>query len=114
MAFINHDELCTKLLNSYTLIYDAFTVERKFIKRRLKMLAEDKKTDPEVILKNENHLNEVEQKRAQVLVNLLRIRTMCSIHVDTFKKDENFDAVGKYHEDKKRVKELLAAGHQKA
>ena len=38
MAFIDHDELCRKLLSSLSLLTDCYTIERKNLNKRLKFL----------------------------------------------------------------------------
>lgn len=91
MVFIDHDELCRLLHNSWTLYYDALTIDRKLTLKRLKVLREDKKADLTTVTKLETHLANVEEKKTSALVNMTRIRCMMLIPVEKFRSDENFD-----------------------
>ena len=71
MAFIDHDDLISKIQESYYLLADMYNIERKLLIKRLKFLKEDKKSDPAVIDKNELSLLDVENKKATVLVQCL-------------------------------------------
>jgi hypothetical protein len=106
MAFIDHDELISKLQSSYNLLADGYTIERKIINKRLKFLKEDKKSDPAIIDKNENNLLDVEQKKATVLVQCLRLRAMAVIPIQNF-NDVKFDSLTMYKETKKTLDERI-------
>jgi hypothetical protein len=113
MAFIDHDELCTKLGASYNLLSDGYNIEKKMLNKRLKALKEDKKTEPETLAKVENALADVEQKKATVLVLCLRLKNMALISADQFKKENKTvaDAVKFYQsiaDQKKAEKEKKA------
>ena len=96
MAFIDHDELCTRLSTSYNFLSDGYNIEKKTLNKRLKALKEDKKTEPETLAKIENAINDVEMKKASVLVNCLRVKAMVMIPSENFKKDEKYDSLKLY------------------
>ena len=96
MAFIDHDELCTRLSTSYNFLSDGYNIEKKTLNKRLKALKEDKKTEPETLAKIENAINDVEMKKAAVLVNCLRVKAMVMIPSENFKKDEKYDSLKLY------------------
>ena len=93
MAFIDHDDLIAKIQESYYLLADMYNIERKLLIKRLKFLREDKKSDPAVIDKNELSLLDVENKKATVLVQCLRLKAMASIPIKYFKSNSNFDPI---------------------
>lgn len=95
MAFINHNELIKKILEGYNTIINGYVIERKAINKKIRVLKEDKKADPEVLAKQEHLLSEVDQKKAHAVVVLARIRAMNHLSVDMF-KDEKFDAIQYY------------------
>ena len=109
MAFIDHDDLCTKMGTSYNLLSDGYNIEKKMLNKRLKALKEDKKTEPETLAKVENALIDVEQKKAAVLVLCLRLKNMALISANQYKKDNKTvaDAVKFYQsvQDQKKEKE---------
>ena len=110
MAFIDHDDLIAKLQFSFNLLADGYNIERKIINKRLKFLKEDKKSDPVVIDKNENNLLDVENKKATVLVQCLRLKAMTTIPVKHFKSNPNFDPIAHY----KKIQEGKRAPPSKA
>jgi hypothetical protein len=107
MAFINHDDLVAKLQISYQFLADGYNIERKIINKRLKFLKEDKKSDPAVIDKNENNLLDVEQKKATVLIQVLRLRAMSTIPVEHFKNDEKFNSLAYYNKIQEHRRSLI-------
>jgi hypothetical protein len=90
MAFLNHDELVSKVLKSFLILIDGYVIERKIASKRLKLLKEDKKTDPEVLIRIENLLLDLDQKKAFASVSAMRLRAMASISIDAF-RNEKFD-----------------------
>ena len=96
MAFIDHDELCIKMHTAYNMLSDGFNIEKKVLKKRFKLLQEDKKTEPETLAKVENAINDVEQKKAAVLVSCLRLKAMSLIPSSNFKNDDKYDSVAYY------------------
>lgn len=105
MAFIDHDDLLIRLQGSFHLLADGYNIERKIILKRLKFLKEDKKSDSVLIDKNENSLVDVEQRKALVLVQCLRLRAMLTIPIRHFKEDPNYDCMSHYNklQESKRI-----------
>jgi hypothetical protein len=69
MAFIDHDELVNKLLKTFSSLVDGYVVERKIVSKRIRLLKEDKKTDPDVLTRQENLLLDVDNKKAIAMVS---------------------------------------------
>lgn len=109
MAFIDHDELASRLLKSYNSLLDGYIIERKMINKRIRMLKEDKKADPEVLARQENLLAELDIKKANAIVAMARLRVMNIISIKDF-QDEKLDAVDKYQKYMEHQKALLKAG----
>jgi hypothetical protein len=78
------------------MLSDGYNIEKKQLNKRLKLLKEDKKTEPETLAKIENAMNDVEQKKASVLVSCLRLKAMSLIPSANFKKDDKYDTIGYY------------------
>lgn len=95
MAFIDHDELVAKLFKTYTQLIDGYIIERKILNKRIRLLKEDKKTDPEVLARQENLLIDVDNKKAVAMMSMARLRAMNSISFAKF-KDPKFNAFGEY------------------
>lgn len=95
MAFINHNELIRRVLDAFNILINGYVIERKGIMKRIRILKEDKKTDPDVLAKQENLLADVDQRKAIAIVTCARIRAMNYIPVDMF-RDEKFDGVQYY------------------
>ena len=75
-------------------------LERKALLKKIKALQEDKKTDPDIITKQENLLIEVEDKKLKALLATTRVRAMTKLSVEYFKMDPNFDYKEKYAQQK--------------
>jgi hypothetical protein len=95
MAFIDHNELITKLLKTYICLIDGYIIERKIINKRIRLLKEDKKSDPDVLARQENLLNEVDNKKAYAITAMARLRAMNMIPFEKF-KNEKFNAFMEY------------------
>jgi hypothetical protein len=95
MAFIDHDELISKLLKTYVQLIDGFIIERKIINKKIRLLKEDKKADPEVLARQENLLADVDVKKANAMVSMARLRAMNTIQFESF-KIPNFKAMALY------------------
>ena len=95
MAFVDHDELVSKLYRSYSLLIEGYQLERKQVSKRLKNLKEDKKADPEVVLRNENLIVDIDNRKTVALVSCMRLRSMNAIPFNNF-KDEKFDYQSQY------------------
>lgn len=114
MAFINHDELVRLLYTSWSLLLDGYTLERKFTMKRIRMLKEDKKADPNVLVKQELLLQDIEEKKTKVLVNTMRLRAMKLYPIEVFKEGSSFDYQGDYKRSiNKKVQRKLAVGSSK-
>lgn len=106
MAFIDHDELINKLLKTYQQLVDGFVIERKIVSKRIRLLKEDKKADPDVLLRQENALLDIDTKKALAMTALCRIRAMSTIPLKTF-SDAKFDGVTFYRKAVEHRRELL-------
>lgn len=90
MAFIDHDELVSKLFKTYQCLIDGYIIERRMINKRIRLLKEDKKTDPEVLARQENLLIDVDNKKAVAIVAMARLRAMNFVPLNSF-KDSKFN-----------------------
>ena len=106
MAFIDHDELVSKLFKSFQILIEGYVIERKIANKRLKLLKEDKKSDPDVILRLENLLIDLDQKKALATVSANRLRAMTSIPISNF-LNPKFDYVAHYKASIEHRKKLL-------
>ena len=97
MAFIDHDDLTSRLFKCFSLLMEGYIIERKVTNKRLKMLKEDKKSDPDVILRLENLIIDIDQRKAIATVSLARFRAMQTMSINNF-KDSNFDYKKAYKE----------------
>jgi hypothetical protein len=95
MAFVDHDDVTNRLATSWNLLVDGLNAEKKNLKKKITALKEDKKTDPDVLAKQEGLLNDVHNKRAVALIASQRFKIMSQIPLASF-KDANFDAVAVY------------------
>lgn len=105
MAFINHDELISLLYKSYGLMMDGYTIERKVINKKLKLLKEDKKADPDVITRLQNLIDDIDTKKCAALPILMRLRVMNLIPFKEF-LDPSFDSIKHYNNIKAEQKAL--------
>lgn len=110
---MDHDQLMNLLYTSWSLLFDGYTIEKKILLKRIKLLREDKKTDPEVLARLENTLADIEQKKAHVLVNVIRFKAMITIPLADFRADKDFDYMGRHKENIERRKYLLSAASKK-
>ena len=92
MAFIDHDDLVVQILKCYQGLIDGYMIERKITTKRIKNLKEDKKADPETVLKNENLLIDIDNRKALAVAACLKFRVMSGIPLELF-KDKSFDGV---------------------
>lgn len=97
MAFVDHDELVNRLVVSWDLVLDSLNAEKKAVKKKIAALKEDKKSDPDVLAKQENLLVDVFTKRATSLIAVNRLRAMQTIALADF-KNPVFDSMSKYLE----------------
>lgn len=113
MAFINHDELVNLLLKCYLQMIDGFIIERKLINKRLRLLKEDKKADPEVIARIENALSDLDNKKALATVESMRLRAMDEIPLEKF-MDSKFDGIKFTKEKIAHIRQLLKTQQREA
>lgn len=113
MAFIDHDELVNKLLKTYQQLIDGFIIERKIVSKRIRLLKEDKKADPDVLARQENALIDIDNKKAVAMTSLCRIRAMSTIPLKSF-NDAKFDAVTFYRKAAEHRRELLKKEQKEA
>lgn len=85
-----------------------FVIERKVVMKKIRAMKEDKKTDPEVLLKQETLLLDIDQKKAVVTVACARLKPMLTIPLEKF-QDPAFDYMGCHRENIAHRKELLSA-----
>ena len=91
MAFINQDELVTKLALSWGLYCDSLKAEGKAQLKKIKAMKEDKKADPDILTRLENSLADISIKRANAMGNYMRFKAMATISIEVFKKDLTLD-----------------------
>jgi hypothetical protein len=101
--FIDQDRLLFLLHNSWKTLTEGYKIERDITRKRIKLLKEDKKADPEVLQRQESLLVEIDQKRANVLIPIIRLRTMMTIEFSNFKNDK-FDYMKVHNENLKLKK----------
>jgi hypothetical protein len=90
MAFLDHDALVEKLYRSYCVLIDGYVVERKIISKKIRIMKEDKKADPDVVIRLENLLSDVDNKKALAMTSCMRLRAMNTIRFAPF-KNADFD-----------------------
>lgn len=95
-AYLPHDYLFEKLLNCRNLRLEGLNLEKKLINKRLRILREDKKSDPEMIIKQENLLNECERKKALEKVQIARLSVITSCPLSYFLSDEKIEGKNYY------------------
>ncbi|KAJ1400315.1 hypothetical protein B484DRAFT_243296 [Ochromonadaceae sp. CCMP2298] len=103
MAFIDHDELVTHLLRSFLSLVDGFVIERKILSKKLRALKEDKKTDPDLLIRLENLLNDIDHKKAVAMTNANRLKAMNMIPSAMF-HDVKFTPMPAYLEVKAKLR----------
>jgi hypothetical protein len=91
-AFIDQDALLNLLYTCWCILYEGYGTERKILAKKIKLLKDDKKADPEVLSRQENLLIEIDQKKSNVLVHCVRIKLMISISITSF-EDSDFDGM---------------------
>ena len=95
MAYMDHDDLVVRLMTSWALVVDAVTAERKAVKKRITTLKEDKKSDPDVLARQEGIFNDLSSKRAVAVCALTRFKIMNTLPMARF-KDPAFEGVTEY------------------
>jgi hypothetical protein len=90
MAFIDHEELLTKLNKCFNLLIDGYKIESKMARKKLNALKEDKKTDPDLMARNEKINSDIDRKLSEGKVEYARLRAMSKIPAASF-KDPKFN-----------------------
>jgi len=98
MAFVDHDEVCNRLVTCWGLVVDSLNAERKNIKKKIAALKEDKKSDPEVLARQEDLLQQLYIKRANAIINSTRFKAMAKISIKEFQANPVMDTIARYNE----------------
>lgn len=114
MAFIDHDELISQLLKSYLQLIEGYIIERKMVNKKLKLLKEDKKSDPDVIARLENLIIDIDNRKAIAMTTANRLKVMNLVPAAMF-RDPKFDAFSHYKVawEKQRAAQAAAMPHKK-
>mmetsp|Transcript_13624 Transcript_13624/g.20425 ORF Transcript_13624/g.20425 Transcript_13624/m.20425 type:complete len:168 (+) Transcript_13624:98-601(+) len=107
MAFVDHDALAQKLATLWAGVEQFLLLDKKAINRKLRVLEEDKKSDPEVIAKLHAKKDAIDQELARVLIQIIKYNLINSVPVKQF-YDKNYNAIAEYDKKKEREKELSA------
>ena len=108
MAFIDHDDLVSKIYTSWETFLEGLCLERKLVTKKLKALKEDKKADPNNILKQENLLSEIDDKKVNVLINCVRLKATMNVSIKEFINDPNIDFETLYKQKTAMLKSVMA------
>ena len=76
MVLVNTSEFIAKLCQCWNGLLDICNMEKKALTKKIKALKEDKKTDPDVLARNEGLLYDIEQRTCTVLIQAARLRKM--------------------------------------
>ena len=95
MAFIDHDALSGQIAQAWHGVEQFLLIDKKVINRRLKVLEEDKKSDPEIIAKLHTKKDVVDQDLAKVLVQVIKYNLINSVPIERF-YDKSYNALAEY------------------
>jgi hypothetical protein len=109
MAFIDHDTLSLKIQTGWNGIEQYLLLDKKVINRKLRVLEEDKKSDPEVIAKLHAKKDVIDQELARVKIQIIKYTLINSVPTQRF-YDKNFNALAEYDRQRERKETLL--GHK--
>jgi hypothetical protein len=109
MAFIDHDTLSLKIQTGWNGIEQYLLLDKKVINRKLRVLEEDKKSDPEVIAKLHTKKDVIDQELARVKIQIIKYTLINSVPIQRF-YDKNFNALAEYDRQRERKETLL--GHK--
>lgn len=98
MAFVDHDDVCNRLATSWSLAGELINAERKSLKKKIAALKEDKKTDPDVLSRQEDLLSNLYIRRATAQTNTMRLKVMQRISINEFKANPLMNALERYKE----------------
>jgi hypothetical protein len=92
MAFMDHDALAVKIAQGWTGVEQFLLIDKKALNRKLKILEEDKKSDPEVIAKLHAKKDAIDLDLARVLVQVIKCNLINSIPIEKF-YDKSYNAM---------------------
>jgi hypothetical protein len=102
MPFLPHDDLCEVLSKSWNVYLDVLNNDRKNMRKKVSAMRDDKKTDPEVLAKNEGLMDELNVRRANAVTSTIRFKAMNSISINQFIENKDLDAAAIYDDAKTR------------
>jgi hypothetical protein len=105
MAFIDHDTLANRIMVGWSGIEQYLLLDKKAINKKLRVLEEDKKADPEIIAKLRAKRDIIDQELARVKIQIIKYNLINSIPISRF-SDKNFNAITYYDKTKEREREL--------
>ena len=108
MAFIDHDTMATMMQSSWAALNDLYVIEKKSVDKRIKNMEQDKKADPDILLKYQNMKVELEEKLAKVLVQITKYKYINVFPLKRF-NEKSFDPTLELQASIERKKELLKA-----
>ena len=106
MAFIDHDVMATMMQTAWTGLNDLYVIEKKSIDKRIKNMEQDKKADPDILLKYQNMKIDLEQKLARVLVQITKYKYINVYPLKRF-NEKSFNPAVELDTANARKKELL-------
>lgn len=95
MAFIDHDTLIALLVKAFSTLIDGFTIERRGIAKKHRILMEDKKADPAVIARLENLMADIDARKQTAEMTLQRLKVMNMVPAALF-RDPKFEPYAYY------------------
>lgn len=107
MAFIDHDALALKIQAGWNGIEQYLLLDKKVINRKLRVLEEDKKSDPEVIAKLHNKKDIIDQELAKVKIQIIKYTLINSMPIERF-YDKSYNAMVEYDRQREHKAQLLA------
>jgi hypothetical protein len=106
MAFIDHDVMAVKMQEAWTGLNNLYVVEKKSIDKRIKNMEQDKKADPDILLKYQNMKIDLEEKLAKVLVQITKYKYINVYPLKRF-NEKSFNPTLELETANARKKELL-------
>lgn len=92
MAFLDHDALSALISQCWSGVESFMLIDKKVVGRKLRVLEEDKKSDPEVIAKLQVKKESIDQDLAKVLVQVIKYNLINSVPIEKF-HDKTFNAM---------------------
>jgi TRAP-type mannitol/chloroaromatic compound transport system substrate-binding protein len=103
----------TRRLEDLELFLDGLNLERKLINKKLKALREDKKADPNNVLKQEALIADIDEKKSRVVLNNVRLKAVKCTSISEFINDPNIDLDALYKQRLPALKIALGMVKQK-